>query len=261
MSDEYAPVTASRPRLYDRLGATYTATRRPDPRIDAAIRAAIGDARTVVNVGAGSGSYEPPQTVLAVEPSRVMIGQRPPGAAPAAVSTATHLPLRDGAVDAALCVLTVHHWGDRAAGLAELRRVARRAVVFTWDPDVSREFWLVRDYFPEIATMEAPRAAPIAWLCARLGTRDVRPVPVPRDCRDGFLGAYWARPEAYLDPAVQAGASGLALLDPTVRERGMAALARDLERGAWHDRHAHLLARDALDIGYRLVVADWTARA
>ena len=245
---------AAAAQMYDRIGRTYASTRRPDPRIDAAIRAALGDARTVVNVGAGAGSYEPATTLLAVEPSATMIAQRPPGSAPAVQATADAIPLADGACDAALAVLTVHHWPDPSAGIAEMRRVARRLVVFSWDPEFADRFWFVRDYLPESAAFDRARMPAIADLAAWMGGATVQPVPVPHDCRDGFFGAFWRRPRAYLDPAVRAGASNLAQLGPAV-DRAVAALAADLDSGAWRRRNRELLALDELDLGYRLLVA------
>ncbi|MEE4418403.1 class I SAM-dependent methyltransferase [Streptomyces bugieae] len=245
--------------LYDTLGATYGRTRQPDPRIAARIRAALGDAADVINVGAGTGSYETPHTVLAVEPSQVMLAQRPPGSAPAVCAVAEHLPLSDDAADAVMALLTVHHWTDLAAGIAELRRVARhRIVILTWDQQVFRErFWLVRDYLPQAAAFDDARAIPIDDLVALLGGARVEPVPVPHDCTDGFGAAYWRRPHAYLDPQVRAGISLLAQTGEDALAPGLAALADDLATGRWQERHADLLARDALDVGYRLLVADY----
>ena len=240
--------------VYDRIGVTYAQTRRPDPRIDAAIRAALGGARSVVNVGAGSGSYEPLETVLAVEPSAVMIAQRPAGLAPAVQATAEAIPLSDGAVDAALAVLTIHHWPDLARGFAEMRRVAGRIVVLTWDPSMARSFWLSREYLPDEAVeWDIARCPPLETVTRLIGPdAAVTPVPVPHDCTDGFFGAFWRRPEAYLDPVVRAGISNLAhfgdALDPA-----FARLAADLDAGAWHRRHADLLELDELDLGYRIV--------
>ncbi|MFC7616760.1 class I SAM-dependent methyltransferase [Actinokineospora soli] len=242
--------------IYDTLGTTYTATRRPDPRVAARVAAALGDAASVVDVGAGTGSYEPPTTVLAVEPSPTMIAQRPPGAAPAVRGVAEALPLADASVDAALAVLTLHHWTDVDAGLAELRRVARhRVVILTWDQSVCREFWLLREYLPEAIAIDDARAVPLDHLVDTLGAR-VEVVPVPHDCTDGFLAAYWRRPEAYLDPLVRAGASGLAQTGEEALRPGLARLRADLTSGAWHTRHGDLLTLDEWDAGYRLVVAD-----
>jgi len=240
--------------IYDEIGRTYTSTRRPDPRVEAAIRAALGDAASVVNVGAGAGSYEPPQTVLAVEPSAAMIAQRPPGAAPAVQATAERIPLTDGACDAALAVLTIHHWVDQERGVTEMRRVARRVVILTWDPDSAEAFWLVRDYLPESTALDRRRMPAIAAVREWMGGAEVRPVPVPHDCVDGFFAAYWRRPEAYLDPRVRAGMSNLAQLGAPV-DRAVAALRADLESGAWHERNRDLLDLDELDLGYRLLVS------
>lgn len=250
-----ATLAAGRP-VYDAIGATYARTRQPDPRVRDAIWAALGEAKSVVNVGAGSGSYEPPQTLLAVEPSMVMIAQRPPNLAPAAVTTAERIPLPDKSVDAALAVLTIHHWPDFAAGIAEMRRVARSVVVFTWDFDVFRNFWLC-DYIPAIVEADERVAVPIGRLTGLLQTDDVRTVPVPHDCADGFMGAFWRRPEAYLDPEVRAGISTFAKLDRSVVNAGLEVLLEDLQSGAWHERYGDLLSLEELDLGYRLVVARW----
>jgi SAM-dependent methyltransferase len=251
-------VTAVRDPYAD-LGICYARQRRPDPRIAAQIRAALGDARTVVNVGAGTGSYEPAdRSVLAVEPSPVMLAQRPPWSAPAVRAPAESLPFPDMAFDVAMAVLTVHHWTSPAAGLAELRRVAGRQVVLTWDQHAFGQFWLVRDYLPEIAERERELAC-LSVVRAELGAggRDaaVQVVAVPADCTDGVLGAYWRRPEAYLKPEVRAAMSSIARLDQQTVRASMGRLAADLASGRWHARHGQLLGRGELDIGYRLVVA------
>jgi SAM-dependent methyltransferase len=243
--------------LYDRLGVTYTATRREDPRIAAAIHAALGDAVTVVNVGAGTGSYEPrDRRLVAIEPSRVMIAQRAPDAAPAVIGTAEALPLADDSVDAAMAVLTDHHWPDRARGLAEMRRVARRrAVVFQHDPSVAAAFWLARDYLPTF--LRRLRGKRLADWMRPLGDVELRPVPIPHDCRDGFLGAFWRRPEAYLDPAVRAGISVFHLLPEDEVAAAVEALRADLRSGAWARRNADILELEELDLGFRVVVAEY----
>jgi SAM-dependent methyltransferase len=237
---------------YDRIGVAYSTTRRPDPRIRDAIWSALGGAATVINVGAGAGSYEPPETVLAVEPSQVMIDQRPPGSAPAVRAGAERLPVPDGFAEAAMALLTVHHWSDVAAGIAELRRVARRIVILTWDQHVTERFWLSREYLPQLSSYDR-RAVTIDSLLDLLGGGEVRPLPVPHDCSDGFLGAFWRRPQAYLDPTVRAGISTMAALEPTLGP-GLERLRGDLESGEWDRRHADLLQLDELDLGYRLLI-------
>jgi SAM-dependent methyltransferase len=245
-------------RLYDRIGSGYPTTRRTEPRIAALIHAGLGDAETVVNVGAGTGSYEPAgRRVTAVEPSAVMIRQRPPGAAPAVRAAAERLPFPDRSFDAAMAVWTVHHWDDATAGLAELRRVARdRVCVATWDPAFRGEFWLIGRYLPEVRDRDAASFPAIATIAEALGgTTDMAPLPVPDDCVDGFLGAFWARPEAYLDPDVRAGMSTLAAADEGVLAAGLSRLAADLESGEWERRYGHLRSLPELDLGYRLIVA------
>jgi SAM-dependent methyltransferase len=242
--------------LYDSIGQTYGATRRADPRIAAAILDALGDVASVVNVGAGAGSYEPGQTIAAIEPSRVMIQQRPPGSAPAVQAVAEHIPLRDRCADAAMAVLTVHHWSDAAAGIAEMRRIARRRLVFfTWYPQTFSSFWLLSEYLPEAAEVDAAMTEPLRVLARVLPDAEVRPVPVPHDCTDGFAAAYWRRPEAYLDPTVRAGMSMLAKTGEPALRAGLSRLADDLRTGRWHDNHADLIQLDSLDVGYRLLIA------
>jgi SAM-dependent methyltransferase len=209
----------------------------------------------VVNVGAGAGAYEPrDRWVLAVEPSETMIAQRPPGAAPVVRATAEALPLADATVDAAMAVLTVHHWSDWRAGVAEMMRVARsRVVVWSFDPEAIDEYWLVRDYLPEIAELDRGRFPPVEEFATALGGARVEHVPIPRDCRDGVLAAFYARPERYLDPVVRAGMSPFAVIDA---ERAMARLADDLRSGAWDARWGHLRDAPELEAGYRLFVAE-----
>ncbi len=242
--------------LYDSIGIGYTAVRAEDPRLRARIHAALGDARRVLNVGAGAGSYEPrDRDVVAVEPSQVMIAQRPPGAAPVIRATAEALPFDEGEFDAAIVVLSDHHCSDRAGGLRELRRVARRVVVFTWDRRTVDELWLIHDYLPGFAHL-ARGGMDIDEIARHVGGGRIEPVPIPHDCRDGFLGAYWRRPEAYLDPQVRAGISVFAQIDPGEIKQAVERLRVDLATGAWRQRHGHLLELDELDLGYRLVVSE-----
>ena len=242
--------------LYDTIGGGYDAYRRPDPRLAAAITAALGAAASVVNVGAGAGSYEPAdRPVVAVEPSAAMLRQRRPGASPAVRASATELPFRDAAFAAALAVLTVHHWPDRPRGLAELARVAReRVVIVTWDPQARQPFWLVDDYFPDIPAIDRRIFPTLDELRRALGRLDARPLPIPHDCVDGFLGAYWRRPETYLDAGARGAISTFTKLADV--QPGLARLRADLADGTWERRHGHLRARDALDLGYRLLVAE-----
>jgi SAM-dependent methyltransferase len=241
---------------YDRIGTGYARTRRADPRIAHLIDVVLGDAVTVVNVGAGAGSYEPAnRRVVAVEPSLIMIRQRPRDAAPAVVGRAEELPFADSSVDAALAILTVHHWSDPLRGLAELRRVARdRVVVLTWDPAFADAFW-ISEYLPSLAELDVPRFLPLASYEEVLGGVRVLPVPVPHDCTDGFMAAYWRRPEAYFDPGVRANSSAFSLLPADEVERGLGQLAEDLDSGAWDERNGGLRALEELDVGYRLLIA------
>lgn len=241
-------------QIYDAIGDVYANYRRADPRLARAIRHALGDASSVVNVGAGTGSYEPAdRRVLAVEPSRSMIRQRPTGSGPVVQASAVDLPFRDGAFAAAMAVLTVHHWPDRAGGLREFARVARRRlVIVTWDPD-SSGFWLVDDYFPALIELDRKLFPPLDEFRQHLGPIEVRALPIPRDCVDGFLGSYWARPHAYLDSGVRGAISTFSKIADLTE--GLARLRADLEDGTWHRRHGDLLDRAEVDLGYRLIVA------
>jgi SAM-dependent methyltransferase len=246
---------------YDTIGLGYLAHRRADPRWEALIHEQLGDGRVVVNVGAGTGNYEPSdRSVLAVEPSTVMLGQRPAEAAPAVRGSGSALPVAANSADVALAILTLHHWDDWRAGLAELCRVAPRRVVLTMDFEMHSRFWFLEDYVPEVGAFTRSQEPGYVAVAGAIGadarTCTVIPLPVPRDMQDGVLGAYWCRPEAYLDPAVRANCSGLALADPAVVARGIAALEEDLSSGAWHRRHGDLDKLEAVDLGYRLVVAD-----
>jgi hypothetical protein len=246
----------ARVTYYERIGVGYSEWRRPDPHIERRIHAALGDARSVVNVGAGPGSYEPgDRRVVAVDLVRGMLEQRPAAAAPAVQGQAEHLPFPDGAFDAAMAILTVHHWSDIEAGIAELRRVAARQVILHFEVGWEREFWLTRDYVPTSAANVLQPSIPMPELLALLEAPHVEVVPVPADCTDGFGGAYWRRPEAYLDPGVRRSISFLSRLTPEELEPGLARLADDLASGRWHERNAELLDVDELDLGYVLVVA------
>ncbi|HEV7733566.1 MAG TPA: class I SAM-dependent methyltransferase [Candidatus Binatia bacterium] len=242
---------------YDREGERYAGIRRPDPRIARHVHDALGAARTVINVGAGAGSYEPEDRyVVAVEPSAVMRAQRPKHLAPALAGTADALPFDDGAFDAAMAMLTVHHWPDPAAGLRELRRVTSGPVVIlTFDPEASTEFWMF-DYAPEMADVERRRYVSPRIITAALGgTSELRPIPVPHDCVDRFQVALYARPEAFLDSEVRRAQSAWTFLPPGVEDRVMQSLADDLESGAWDRRYGALRAKPFIDCQLRLIVA------
>ena len=244
-------------QLYDSIGTTYTVTRRTELRIAEQVWAALGEARTVLNVGAGTGSYEPSDLdVTAVEPSAVMRAQRPAGAAPCVAAAAESLPFEDQSFDAAMVFATVHHWEDPIAGLREMRRVARRVVVFTHDSSEtgwSGRFWLTRDYLPEVADLVAGRPS-LNELAGSIGAR-VEPVLIPWDCADGFFEAYWRRPEAYLDEQVRRGVSVWARVGPEAEQRAVSSLRDDLASGRWAERNRDLVALDAAELGLRLLIA------
>jgi SAM-dependent methyltransferase len=238
---------------YDAIGIGYTTFRRPDPRIEAQIWAAIGDAARVVNVGAGTGSYERGhRSMVAVEPSAVMISQRT-GVVPVVRGAAERLPFPDHSFDVALALMTVHHWSDLRQGLRELRRVAPRQVVFTFDPSRHDSLWVFNEYVP--AALGLADDTPLDIILEGLGTNRVEVVPTPADCVDGFATAYWRRPEQYLSPTVRANISAFARLDPSLVDPGIARLERDLKSGEWHERHADLLTKESIDYGLRLVIA------
>jgi SAM-dependent methyltransferase len=258
------------PPLYDDIGRTYTTTRREDPRLAAMLRDALGDARTVVNVGAGTGAYEPAGLdVTPVEPSEVMIAQRRGGRAgvrPVVRAVAEALPFEDSSFDVALAVLSDHHWADRAKGLAEMARVARRVVLFNCDPAAHQEFWFNVEYMPAFFERIPPRyRTPGVWEAELSELLDapvrLEPWPIPHDCTDGFYGAFWRRPEAYLDPEVRAGISVFSAVGPDAAGAAIAKLERDLADGTWARRHADLMELDALDLGYRVVVAEPARRS
>ncbi|GAB7045765.1 MerR family transcriptional regulator [Catenuloplanes indicus] len=244
-------------RLYETIGSAYPATRRTEPRIAAQVWAALGDARTVLNVGAGTGSYEPAdRDVTAVEPSEVMRAQRPRDAARCVAARAERLPFPDRSFDAAMAFSTVHHWQDPVAGLREMRRVARRVVVFTHDAGDSawrQRFWLTRDYLPEAAGLVAGRP-PVHELARAIGAR-ITPVLIPWDCADGFFEAYWRRPEAYLDEAARRAVSVWARVGPEAERRAVGEIRADLASGRWAARNPELAALDAAELGLRLLVA------
>jgi SAM-dependent methyltransferase len=244
---------------YDQIGHGYSQTRREDPRYRAQIHSALGDARTVVNVGAGTGAYEPrDRHVIAIEPSDVMAAQRPLDLAPAIRASAGNIPLRDRSVDAAMAILSVHHWDEESEkGVRELRRVARGSVVIlTYDAVVSGSMWLMTDYLKEVAELDFQTFPSPDQITAWLGGQvRIEPVPIPRDTSDWMLGSFWAHPERVLDANARAATSGFARMPAPIVDRVVSEVARDLSNGTWDKRHGHLRKLDALDVGLRLIVA------
>jgi SAM-dependent methyltransferase len=238
---------------YDIIGSNYAQLRKPDRRIASIIASALGSAQTVLNVGAGTGSYEPgDRSVIAVEPSIEMIRKRSPTAARAIQATADDLPFDDRSFDASLAILTVHHWPDKEAGLREMRRVTRgRIILLTFDP--AQRPWLT-DYLPELIELDDAHMPTMSDYERWLGPVQVTPVPVPHDCSDGFLYAYWRRPAAYLDPYIRSGSSTFWVLGNV--DAGLQKLKQDLESGEWERRYGALLELDEYDAGYRLLVAE-----
>jgi SAM-dependent methyltransferase len=243
---------------YDQIGTNYSDIRHADPRIEMVIWEALGDARSVLNVGAGTGSYEPrDREVIALEPSPVMIAQRPAEGAPAIQGVAESIPLQDKSVDATMGVFTMQHWDDVDRGLAEVLRVTRKRTVFlTLDLDVTAQMWLCRDYLPEIIEHDRKAFPTISHLQIVLPNVRVETIPVPADCTDGFLVALWSRPEAHLDPHVRRASSTWHRLPSAVIETGLDRLRQDLNSGRWDDRYGHLRRPGTLDIGLRLVKAE-----
>jgi hypothetical protein len=213
----------------------------------------------VANVGAGAGAYEPfDKKVLPIEPSQRMIAQRAPELAPAIRGHPESLPLPSGGVDAALACMTLHDWADWRIGVHELRRVARkRVVVFTYDRSFSQRFWLLREYLPKLGRLDSARFPPIEEQRVAMGEEvHIETVPIPHDCHDGFLAAYWRRPAAYLDEATRTGIPTFHIPGAGRLLDGLDALAEDLDTGLWEERHEELLELDELDLGYRLLVTE-----
>lgn len=242
---------------YDRIGINYLSHRQPDPRLARAILAALGDSQQIINVGAGTGSYEPKnRSVIAVEPSREMIQQRGKSKAPTVIASAEQLPFMDESFDASLAILTIHHWLDWQAGLREMWRVTRdHMVILTWD-STHPGFWLVQDYFPDILDCDRKIFPTIPEIESVLGTINIQIVLIPHDCTDGFLGAYWRRPSAYLDAEVRLSISSFSRI-AHIQSR-LDRLQADLESGAWAAKNAEILELEQLDIGYRLVICSKT---
>ncbi len=244
--------------IYNGIGVDYAATRRPDPRLAELIRAQIVGLESVLNVGAGAGSYEQDNKILvALEPSWKMISQRPAGAAPCVCGAAENLPFPDNSFDGGLALLTLHHWRDIGRGLSELKRVvAKRLVIHTWDPEATEYYWLIDDYIPELLAFDTARFPKIEGLTAGFRSAQVIEVPIPHDCTDGFQGAYWRRPEAYFDARVKRGISSFQQISQMALAKGLARLRADLDSGLWRKRYAGLLDKETIDLGYRLIVAE-----
>lgn len=244
---------------YDRIGLGYAQKRRSDPRIAEQIHNSLLGMRSVVNVGAGSGSYEPTSTqVTAVEPSQRMIDQRSRTAAPCMLASAESLPFPDDSFDASMSALSLHHWTDLRSGLQEMRRVSRkRIVLFTFLPDTGEAFWLTKDYFPEFAQEDRRIFPSLDTLSQHLGLPlRSEVVPIPHDLQDGFQGAYWRRPEAYLEEAARASISSFARREQATLQPGLSRLRQDLADGHWAKKHGACLRRHTMDLGYRLVIAE-----
>jgi SAM-dependent methyltransferase len=243
---------------YGRIGSDYAAYRQPEPAFEAAIAASLGDAQTVLNVGAGAGSYEPTnRDVTAVEPSASMRAQRPASRVPAVDATAEALPFPDDTFDAALTTFSVHQWGDLELGLAELRRVTRGpVVVLTCDPALLDRFWLV-EYAPEVIATEARRYPATDRIASALGGRTtIRTLPIPLNCVDGFGEAYYGRPERLLEPGARLANSAWSFVGPDVEWRAAEQLAADLSSGRWDERHGQLRTAPTFDGSLVLIVSN-----
>jgi SAM-dependent methyltransferase len=239
---------------FDTIGTHYSRLRRADPRLTTAIGTALDHASSILNIGAGAGSYEPDHvTVVAVEPSMVMLGQHPGRRRVQAVAEA--LPFASSSFDASMATLTVHHWSDLRRGLREMQRVSRRQVVFTWDPDHEQELWLHSEYLPEMAAIERSRFPALDQVVEFLGAHQVVAFSIPHDFTDGFQHAFWRRPESFLDPRVRAASSLFAVTSPGLVDPALEQLRADLASGAWTRRHRDLLDRPSVDYGYRIVIA------
>jgi SAM-dependent methyltransferase len=247
---------------YDTHGQGYARQRRADPRIAAQVHAALGDARTILNVGAGAGSYEPlDRHVIAIEPSAAMRAQRPKNLTPAIRGIAEELPLDDQSVDAAMAMVTIHQWKDAAKGLAEMRRVTCGPIlILTFDGDALDQWWLA-EYAPELLKVESKRYPKIDWICNELGSQtEVKIVQIPIDCVDGFTEAFYARPERMLEAAVRKSQSAWGFVDEKVQEQFARKLEEDLKSGAWEKRHGHLRKQPYFEGSLRLIVSQPAGR-
>jgi SAM-dependent methyltransferase len=237
--------------IYDQIGNEYSKLRIPDKRIESLIHNEIGSCQNIINIGAGSGSYEPKNyNIVAVEPSKIMISQRPIGSAPVIQAYAEYLPFSDKQFDLAMALLTIHHWEDLEKGLMEMKRVSKRQLIFTWDPTFTG-FWLTKDYFPEILKIDKKIFPQINFIESVLGPLKRQIVEIPHNCTDGFGSAYWRRPKAYLNPNVRAAISTFHKI--TNVESGLSRLRDDIESGKWEAQNGHLLELESLDLGFLIL--------
>jgi SAM-dependent methyltransferase len=241
---------------YAKHGQGYASKRRTDPRIAAWVHRALGDAYTILNVGAGAGSYEPQDRyVLAIEPSPTMRAQRPQHLAPAIHGIAEQIPLDDQSVDASMALVTVHQWRDLDQGLRELRRVTRGPIlVLTFDGDALDRYWLA-EYAPELIAVERRRYPPIERIAQELGSTEVQVIPIPIDCVDGFTEAYYARPEAFLDAAVRSSQSAWSFVSEEDQARIVQALEEDLKSGSWDGKYGAWRRKPSFEGSLRLIVS------
>ena len=243
---------------YEHGGQKYSGQRKTDPRIAEYVHRALGNAKTVLNVGAGAGSYEPEDRyVIALEPSASMRSQRMNnGRTPAVIGFADTIPFDDNAFDASMALVTVHHWPDLDKGLKEMRRVTKDAVVImTFDPDALNEFWNVH-YFPELIEVERQRYPSVDSLIKSLGGNcEVQKIPVPFDCTDGFQEAYYGRPEAFLEKDVRMSQSAWGFLPAGLEEQYVQALANDLASGEWDRKYGHYRKEPDFTCALRLIIS------
>lgn len=244
--------------IYNTIGRQYSAKRKPDRRLADLILSPIADLETILNVGAGAGSYEPKgKTLVALDPSWEMISQRPNNAAPCVCGVVESLPFLNNSFEGAMVLLTLHHWHDLDRGLKELKRViSKRLVIHTWDPAAAEQYWLINNYLPEICALDSQRFLPMEELRAKFSSTRVIEVPIPFDCSDGFMGAYWRRPEAYFDEKVKKGISSFQQIPQFALEKGLSKLRADLDSGHWRKHYADIMEKEELDLGYRLIVAE-----
>ncbi|TGD76241.1 class I SAM-dependent methyltransferase [Mangrovimicrobium sediminis] len=245
--------------IYDSMGVNYSVRRCTDPQIFLQLYAELEGATRIVNIGAGTGSYEPADIPLvAVEPSQEMISQRHPSAHPVEQAFAESLPFENESFSHAMTILSMHHWHDRAAAYREINRVAtEKFVAITWDPN-AEPFWLTRDYFPEMYALDRRNFPGLEELRACFDDVESAPLLIPAQCEDGFLAAFWRRPKAYLSSQVRQSISSFSKLHPA--PDGLRRLAADLASGAWAEKNRSILEEPYLDVGYRIITAKTTTR-